>query len=79
MELRGWPSPYTVVRTVREIQSGDKRILARGRGSIVSPVPGGQTESTADPFILDIRGLQVRATRADIEEAPGDEHDQSER
>jgi hypothetical protein len=70
MEIRGWPSPYTVVRTVREIRSGDKRILERTWGSIVPPVPAGRTESADDPFIIDIRGLQIRVTRADIEEAP---------
>ena len=70
MELRGWPSPYTVVRTARDIRWGDKRILSGTWGSIEPPVPAGLTESAEDRFIINIRGVQVPVTRADLEEAP---------
>lgn len=70
MEIRGWPSPYTVVRTAREIRWGERRILSGTWGSIEPPVPGGLTESANDPFIINIRGVQVPVTRADLEEAP---------
>jgi hypothetical protein len=70
MEIRGWPSAYTVVRTAREIRSGEKRILSGTWVSIVPPVPAGLTESADDPFIINIRGVQIPVTRADIEEAP---------
>ena len=70
MELRGWPSPYTVIRVAREIRLGDKRILSGTWGSIVPPVPDGLTESADDPFVINVRGVQIPVTRADLEEAP---------